>query len=199
MATRRQQVIDLVRQRGVLRPRDLAEHGVDGRYLSILLQEGMVRRTGRGLYVLAGHAASENHSLAAAARRLPNGIACLLSALRYHQLTTQAPFEVWIAISDKTWQPRAGHPPLRIVRFSGRALEYGVEEHEIEKVRVRIYAPAKTIADCFKFRNKIGLDVALEALRDAWARRIVTMDDLWRAADATRMKNVMRPYLESVA
>jgi predicted transcriptional regulator of viral defense system len=124
---------------------------------------------------------------------------CLLSALRYHDLTTQAPFEVWMAIGAKAWQPRVDYPPLRIVRFSGESLEYGVEEHTVDRVAVRIYSPAKTIADCFKFRNKIGLDVALEALRDAWSKRVVTMDDLWRAAAATRMKNVMRPYLESIA
>jgi predicted transcriptional regulator of viral defense system len=199
MPTRRQQVLDLVRKKGVLRPKDLAERGLDAHYLRMLVQEGSVQRTGRGLYILAGHAASEHHSLAEAARRLPNGTVCLLSALRYHRLTTQAPFEVWMAISGKAWQPRVDHPPLRIVRVSGVALEYGAEEHEVEKVAVRIYSVAKTIADCFKFRNKIGLDVALEALRDARAGRLATMDDLWRAAEATRMKNVMRPYLESVA
>jgi predicted transcriptional regulator of viral defense system len=199
MITRRQQVLDLVEHKGVLRPKDLVERGIDSRYLWILMQEGTLQRSGRGLYVLADHVPSEHHSLAEAARRVPNGIVCLLSALRYHDLTTQAPSEVWMAIPQKAWQPLANHPPIRTVRMSGKALEYGVEDHEVGKVGVRIYSPAKTIADCFKFRNKIGLDVALEALRDAWATRVVTMDDLWRAADATRMKNVMRPYLESVA
>jgi predicted transcriptional regulator of viral defense system len=196
--TPRQQVLALVRKKGVLRPRDLAERGIDSRYLWLLVREGTVQRTGRGLYVHSEYAPSEHHSLAEAARRLPNGIVCLLSALRFHELTTQAPSQVWMAISEKAWQPRVQHPPMRIVRFSGDALEHGIEEHEIGKVRVRIYTPAKTIADCFKFRNKIGLDVAIEALRDAWAQRLVTMDELWRAAEATRMKNVMRPYVESV-
>jgi predicted transcriptional regulator of viral defense system len=199
MITRRQQVLDLVRHKGVLRPKDLAEHGFDSGYLSILVQQGTLQRVGRGLYLLAGHSPSEHHSLAEAARRIPNGIVSLLSALRYHELTTQAPFEVWMAIPEKAWQPRVDHPRIRTVRVSGKALEFGVEKHDVERVSVRIYSPAKTVADCFKFRNRIGLDVALEALRDAWAKRVVTMDDLWRAADATRMKNVMRPYLEMVA
>lgn len=199
MSTRRQQVLNLIRQKGVLRPKDLVEHGIDARYLWILMEEGSIQRTGRGLYVSADLQPSEHHTLAEAARVVPNGVVCLLSALRFHGLTTQAPFEVWMAIAGKAWQPGAGGLPLRIVRFSGSALEHGVEDHEVDRVRVRIYSPAKTVADCFKFRNKIGLDVALEALRDAWTRRAVTMDDLWRAADATRMKNVMRPYLESIA
>jgi predicted transcriptional regulator of viral defense system len=199
MITRQQQVLELVHLNGVLRPKDLAKRGIGSRYLSTLVREGMLRRTGRGLYVLPTHIPSQHHSLAEAARRVPNGIVCLLSALRYHELTTQAPFEVWMAIPEKAWQPRVDHPPIRTVRVSGKALEFGVQQHDVERVSVRIYSPAKTVADCFKFRNRIGLDVALEALRDAWAKRVVTMDELWRAAEATRMQNVMRPYLEMVA
>ena len=193
MITRQQQVLELVHLNGVLRPKDLAKRGIGSRYLSTLVREGMLRRTGRGLYVLPTHIPSQHHSLAEAARRVPNGIVCLLSALRYHELTTQAPFEVWMAIPEKAWQPRVDHPPIRTVRVSGKALEFGVQQHDVERVSVRIYSPAKTVADCFKFRNRIGLDVALEALRDAWAKRVVTIDELWRAAEATRMQNVMRP------
>ncbi|HEX8674360.1 MAG TPA: type IV toxin-antitoxin system AbiEi family antitoxin domain-containing protein [Longimicrobium sp.] len=193
MITRQQQVLELVHLNGVLRPKDLAKRGIGSRYLSTLVREGMLRRTGRGLYVLPTHIPSQHHSLAEAARRVPNGIVCLLSALRYHELTTQAPFEVWMAIPEKAWQPRVDHPPIRTVRVSGKALEFGVQQHDVERVSVRIYSPAKTVADCFKFRNRIGLDVALEALRDARAKRVVTIDELWRAAEATRMQNVMRP------
>jgi predicted transcriptional regulator of viral defense system len=121
-----------------------------------------------------------------------------LSALRFHELTTQAPFEVWLAIDEKARLPKVDYPPIRIVRFSGKSLEFGIQEHRIEGVAVRVYSPAKTIADCFKYRNKIGLDVALEALRDCWQERRATTDELWAAAKVCRVANVMRPYMESL-
>ena len=125
-------------------------------------------------------------------------IVCLLSALRFHCLTTQAPFDVWVAIPKAARVPKASFPPLRIVRFSGDALTEGVEQHMVDGVSVRITSVAKTVVDCFKFRNKIGLDVALEALRDAWMAKRVTMDELWHFAAICRVANVMRPYLESL-
>ncbi len=123
---------------------------------------------------------------------------CLLSALQNHHLTTQAPFEVWLAIAEKARLPKIEYPPLRVVRFSGPSLSFGIEEHEVDGVRVRVYSPAKTVADCFKYRNKIGLDVAIEALRDCLRQRKATRDELWSAAKVCRMSNVMRPYLEAV-
>jgi predicted transcriptional regulator of viral defense system len=141
---------------------------------------------------------TEHHSLAEAAKRAPDGVVCLLSALRFHELTTQAPFEVWLAIPAAARTPKSNSLPLRIVRFSGNALTEGVEEHLVEGVPVRVYSPAKTVADCFKFRNKIGLDVALEALRETWRARRATMDELWRYAEVCRVGKVMRPYLESL-
>jgi predicted transcriptional regulator of viral defense system len=125
-------------------------------------------------------------------------VVSLLSALRFHNLTTQSPFEVWLAIGEKAWRPRMEYPPLRIVRFSQATLSAGVEKHQIEGVTVPVYSPAKTVADCFKYRNKIGLDVAIEALRECWSSRRCTMDDLWHYADICRVQNVMRPYLESL-
>ena len=122
----------------------------------------------------------------------------LLSALRFHGLTTQNPFEVWMAVGIKARRPELDWPPVRIVRFSGPALEYGVEEHDIEGITVRVYNAAKTVADCFKYRNKIGLDVAIEALRDCWRKQKATADELWAAAKVCRVTNVMRPYLESL-
>jgi predicted transcriptional regulator of viral defense system len=139
-----------------------------------------------------------NHSLAEACKRVPHGVVCLLSALQFHELTTQAPFEVWLALGEKARLPRVEYPPLRIFRFSGPALTTGVEEHRVEGVPVKVYGPAKTVADCFKYRNKVGLDVALEALRDCWRQRRATMDEIWRAAQVCRVANVMRPYLESL-
>jgi predicted transcriptional regulator of viral defense system len=115
-----------------------------------------------------------------------------------HALTTQAPFEVWMAIRGRSRHPRADYPPLRIVRFTGRAFTESVQERRVEGVLVRLYDPAKTVADCFKYRNKIGLDVALEALRDCWRQRKATMDGLWAAAKTCRVERVMRPYLESL-
>jgi len=126
-------------------------------------------------------------------------VVCLLTALRFHGLTTQSPHEVWLAIGSKTWLPQVDHPTLRFVRLSARALEAGVEEHSIEGVIVRVYNPAKTVADCFKYRNKIGLDVALEALRDCRRQRKCTNDELWHYAKICRVANVMRPYMEATA
>lgn len=198
MTGRREQVLDLVRGHGVIRPRDLAERGISTKYLSLLTTEGALQRIARGVYVPAGTEASAHHSLVEASVRVPKGVICLLSALRFHELTTESPFEVWMAIEEKAWQPTVDYPPIRFVRFSGSAWEYGVEEHRIEKVSIRVYSPAKTVADCFKYRNKIGVDVAIEALRDTWRQRRATIDELWRAAAVCRVQRVMMPYIESV-
>jgi hypothetical protein len=162
-------VLELVREAGVLRPRDLEPLGIPRTYLSRLYQAGLLVRIGRGLYVLPSANATEHRTLAEAAKRVPNGVICLLSALRYHELTTQAPFEVWIAIGEKAWRPRVEQPRLRIVHFSKLALHEGVVVKKLEGVPVRIFNPAKTVADCFKYRNKIGLDVAIERVPSACA------------------------------
>jgi len=191
-------VLKLARQAGVLRPRDLDAEGIPREYLRRLLAEGLLDHPGRGIYVVAGLKPTPNHSLAEACKRVPHGVVCLLSALQFHELTTQAPFEVWLAIGEKARLPKVDHPPLRVVRFSGPALEDGIKEYRIEGVMVKVYTPAKTVADCFKYRNKIGLDVAMEALRDCWKKRRATMDELWQAAKTCRVANVMRPYMESI-
>jgi predicted transcriptional regulator of viral defense system len=154
---------------------------------------------GRGLYTARSAKVTQHHTLVEAATRVPRGIVCLLSALRFHGITTQNPHEVWLAIGVKTRKPVADWPPLRIVRFSGVALAYGVEKHVIEGVEVRITSRAKTVADCFKYRNKIGLDVALEALREYMRSKRRSVDELVRAAEVCRVSNVLRPYLEGVA
>jgi len=153
---------------------------------------------GRGLYALPDRSVSEHNTLAEVARKHPHAIVCLLSALRFHDLTTQSPFEVWLAIPNKARAPKMDYPPLRIVRFSGEALNVGVEDHVIDGVPVRVTSVARTVADCFKFRNKIGLDVALEALQEAWRAKRVSMNELWRYATLCRVTNVMRPYMESL-
>jgi predicted transcriptional regulator of viral defense system len=198
MPDRSAYVLELVRKAGVLRPRDLEFRGIPREYLTRLHRRGLLERPSRGLYILAGAEFSENHSLAEACKRVPHGVVCLLSALQLHQLTTQIPHEVWLAIGVKARAPKVEYPPLRILRASGTALTHGIEEHHIEGVLVKAYTPAKTVADCFKYRSKIGLDVALEALRDTWKARRATMNELLQAAKVCRVANVMRPYLESL-
>jgi predicted transcriptional regulator of viral defense system len=192
------QVLNIAKQSGVIRARDLAPYDIPRAYLARLSQAGKLQRLGRGLYMLANSNITTNHSLAEAAKRVPHGVICLLSALRFHGVTTQAPFEVWMAIDNKARAPVAQEIPLRIVRFSGEALQSGVVTHMIDGVPTQVYNLPKTVADCFKYRNKIGMDVAVEALRETWRARKCTMDDLWHYATICRVDNVMRPYLESL-
>ena len=183
----------------LLRPSDAVAHGRSRQYLAQLARKGLLHKVARGLYALPQRQASEFASLAEIASKHPKVQVCLLSALAFHGLTTQAPFEVWIAIDNKERAPRLDYPPTRIVRFSGAAQTEGVEVHEIEGIPVLVTSVAKTIADCFKYRNKIGLDVALEALKEAWRDKRVTMDELWHFGQICRVHNVMRPYLEGLS
>ena len=191
-------VLALVRQAGVLRAKDLETHGISRVVLTRLHQKARLKRVARGLYVLPDADLSEYHTLAEACKRVPHGVVCLLSALRFHGLTTQAPFEVWLALDVKARKPRLQAPPLHIVRFSSKALHFGVEKRSVEGVTVHMTSPAKTVADCFKYRNKIGLDVAMEALKD-YRRARKSLDELWKAAGVCRVASVMRPYLEALA
>jgi predicted transcriptional regulator of viral defense system len=195
---RKQKIIELARQMGLIRPRDVEAAGIHREYLLRLYRNGDLTRVGRGLYALADAQTSESLSLAEVAKRAPSAVICLISALEFHNLTTQIAHNVWIAIENKKWEPTFQYPPLEIVRLTGRAFSFGIEEHEVDRVPVKIYSPAKTVADCFKFRNKVGLDIALEALRETWRTRKVTMDEFWEAAKVCRVANVMRPYLEAI-
>jgi len=191
-------VVRHLKRHGVQRTRDLEKLGASRQYLSNLVTRGVILRVHRGLYALPDGDISEHRMLVEVCKRVPKGIICLLSALHFHDLTTQLPSRVWMAIDVKARRPNARFPPIRFVRFSGKSLEAGVKTYHIEGVPVRVYAPAKTVADCFKYRNKIGLDVGLEALRDYRRQRHASMDDLWRYAKICRVTNVMRPYLESL-
>ncbi len=191
-------VIELTRRVGALRPRELAAAGLHRRDLARLVAAGTLVRSGRGLYSPADADRSERHALAEVAKRVPKGVVCLLSALRVHDLTTQNPHQVWLAVDRKDRRLAVDHPPLPVVRFSGAALTAGVERHAIDGVSVPIYSAAKTVADCFKYRNKIGTDVAVEASRDCLRLRRATADEVWRMAAACRMANVIRPYLEAI-
>lgn len=199
MDTSANKLLELVREQGLLRPRDLAPLGIPRIALTRAVRRGQLERVGRGLYGLTARPVSAHGTLAEIARRVPKGVVCLLSALRFHDLTTQAPFEVWLAVDNKAAAPKLDYPPLRLVRFSGAALTEGVEEYVVDGVTVRVTGVAKTVADCFKYRNKIGLDVALEALREAWHAKRMTSDEIWHYAKIDRVANVMRPYLESLA
>lgn len=192
------QIREILGPEGIFRAQDLERRGVPRKALKRLSDQGILEKIGRGLYRVAGSEITEHESLVEACKRVPQGVVCLLSALRFHGLTTQNPFQVWLAIDRKAWQPRGESPPLRIFRFSGEALTSGVETHLIQGVAVRVYSPAKTVSDCFKYRNKIGLDVALEALKDCVEHKKDTFDNLWRFAKICRVANVMRPYLESL-
>jgi predicted transcriptional regulator of viral defense system len=182
----------------LLRSRDLTAQGFNRVHLQQAVQAGLLERAGRGLYRQPGADITEKHTLAEVGKQVPNGIICLLSALNFHRLTTQNPHEVWLALGHKSWSPRGHHVGLRIVRLSGPALNEGIETHSVEGVSLRVYNPAKTVADCFKFRHKIGLDVALEALRETWRARRATMKDLEHFARVDRVAQVMRPYFESL-
>jgi len=197
-ASETERAVRLMQTAGVVRAGELASRGIHPMTLSRLLEQGVVERDGRGLYRLAGAEVSENYSLIQAAKRVPKGVICLLSALRFHNLTTQKPFEVWMAIERGARRPAVDAPPLRVHYFSGEAFTAGVEEREVEGVTLRVYNPAKTVADCFKFRYKIGVDLALEALRDTLKERKATVDEIWHYAEICRMSRVIYPYLEAL-
>ncbi len=191
-------VLKIVQKMGVVRPKDLASHGIAPVYLRRMCASGLLTQAARGLYTTANHEPTAHHTMVGVSKRVPNGVICLLTALRFHGIGTQNPADVWLAVDRKAQRPSVAGLPVRVVRFSGAALREGVDEHVIEGVKVRVTNPAKTVADCFKYRNKTGLDVALEALRESWRSRKVKADDLWRNAKVCRVSNVMRPYLESL-
>jgi predicted transcriptional regulator of viral defense system len=197
--TSRKRLLTLARKRRLLRPADVERLGLHTQLLTRLVAEGALERVGRGRYRSPGADITEHHGLALTAAAVPRGVVCLLSALVFHGIGTQTPREVWVAIDRRARAPRTEWPPLRAVRFSGKALTAGVEDHRIEGQAVRIYSLPKTIADCFKYRNKVGLDVALEALKDAWHRRRIRPGDLDEYARVCRVERVMRPYLEALS
>ena len=199
VATNERRTLSVIRKLGVVRAADLEEQGIPRRRLYALLQKGKVERQARGVYAASNHARTADHALAQVAKRVPSAVICLLTALRFHQLTTQLPAEVWITLPEKGRKPRLDYPRLRVVRFSGAALTEGIETHRIEGVAVPVYSAAKTVADCFKYRNKVGIDVAVEALRDFSRRHRGGATELARFARICRVTRVMQPYLDAIA
>lgn len=198
MRSKSKRILALAAKRQILRSKDASALGVPRNYLSRLVQQGLLKRIGRGIYAAPSSPFSEHSSLMQVAYRVPSGVICLLSSLQLHRLATQAPNQVWIAIDVKAWMPRILSPKTRFVRMSGPALQFGVKKYRVRGGILRAFTPAKTVADCFKFRNKIGLDVALEALKECRRLRKASMDEISAAAKICRVANVMRPYLESL-
>ena len=199
MESTKETILSLARQKGILRARDLAEHHLPRVVLSRLVSEGRLLLLSRGLYSLPDRAVTEETSLAQIAIKYPKSVFCLLTALQIHELTTQSPHQVWLAVDAKARVPQLDYPPLKVVRFSRRALEAGVESVRMDGVvSVLVTGVEKTLVDCFKYRNKIGLDIAIEALQEAWRTKRMSMDKVWEFAKICRVSNVMRPYLESL-
>jgi predicted transcriptional regulator of viral defense system len=181
-----------------MRARDLEERGIPRAALQRMLKRGEVSRVARGLYRLSDAPLTELETVAAVSKRIPGCVICLLTALHIHGIGTQAPRAIWVGLDRKAWKPTSAELPLRVVRFSPRLMTYALETREVLGVRIRITSPARTVVDCFRYRHKVGMDVALEALRDALASRKATVDQLVRVADVARVRTVMMPYLESV-
>lgn len=196
--THTEQVLALASHNGLLRASHLQGLGIARVVLSRLTASGQLERVGRGVYRLPERQGSEHESLATIAVKVPQAVFCLLTALQMHELTTQLPRQVWIAMPQGSHAPKIGYPPVKMVQFSGDVYAAGVEVVLVDQVALRVYGVAKTVADCFKHRNKIGLDVAIEALKDTLAQRKATADELWRFAKICRVANVMRPYLEAL-
>lgn len=191
-------ILELARHRRVLRAADVREQGWSPQLLLRLHESGKLHRIARGLYGLPDAEVTEHQTLIEVCQRVPRGVLCLLSALQFHGIGTQMPHEVWIALPAGTQAPAPGYPTLRITRLRGTAYTDGIQTVIDHGAAIRVYCAAKTVTDCFKFRHKIGLDVALEALKDAWRSRKVTMAELGHFARINRVERVMQPYLEAV-
>ncbi|MBN2103504.1 type IV toxin-antitoxin system AbiEi family antitoxin domain-containing protein [bacterium] len=198
MDTQKQKIIHLAKQKTILTTRDVLDAGLHHETLKRMCDEGILEKAGRGLYRLINADISIHHDLAVAAAKAPKGVICLLSALLFHEITTQLPHEVWMAFIRGSRVPRLDHPCLRVVYFSKSAMAEGVELQTVDHVQINITNPSKTIADCFKFRNKIGLDVSLEALKEGLRDRKCTRDEIWHYAKINRVSQIIRPYLEAM-
>ena len=194
--TQEEQVLDLINKKRIIRSQDLEKKRIPRTILQRLLKKRKIIRLSRGLYAKPYAVFNENIDLMEVSKKIPKGVICLLSALRYHNIGTQLPYQVWIAIDRKAQLPRIERPLVKIVRFSLKSLNYGIETHKIQEVPIRVTNPAKTVVDCFKYRNKIGLDIAIEALKEGWRAGRFSMDELYHAASVCRVIKIMRPYME---
>ncbi|MBK7769367.1 MAG: type IV toxin-antitoxin system AbiEi family antitoxin domain-containing protein [bacterium] len=192
-------VLELVAAMGILRPRDLRAGNLSVAYLQRLVAKGRLVKLGRGQYALPDREATGDDMLAMTAKRYPGTVVCLLTALRLHELTTQSPRAIWLAVEGSKLAPADTPRAIQVIRLSGRAFHEGIQIHQLGQVPVRIYDPAKTVADCFRFRHRVGLDVAIEALRECLRQRQATPAMIWDYAESCRVQAVIRPYLEALA
>lgn len=197
ISTQRTRALELLGARSMMRLKDFAAHGIGPETLARLIGDGMVVRPARGLYQLAAGSADARHTLAEATALVPKGVICLVSALQFHELTLQMSSSVWMAIERTAWRPRIDYPPIRFVRFKSSALSEGIERHRIDGIEVAITDPARTIIDCFRYRAKVGIDVAMEGLREGLRQHKATSDQLWRYATKARIWWTMKPYVEA--
>lgn len=191
-----ERILEIAGEKKILKPKDLVAEKIPTVYLSRLVKQGKLLQLAYGLYALPETQFDEKQSLLEVQNLVPKGVFCLLTALQFHNLTTQNPFEVWLAVERNAAIPRIRSVQNRIFRINSEMFNAGIEEHKVEGGIIRVYSPAKTVADCFKYRNKIGLDVAMESLSDAWRKRLITMDELWHMAKINRVTNVMLPYAQ---
>lgn len=198
--TKREKILEVLSEQGVLRARDLADYGIAPEYLNALEEEGVIQRLARGVYASAEFAATEHFDLVIVQQRVPHGVFCVLTALVFHDMTTQIPSQIHLAVERGKRSPELDWPPINVFHVSPSQFEPGIEEHQLDAgPTLRVYSPARTVADCFKFRNRIGLDVAIEALRAYWERKDRSVNEIMKYAKVCRVKNVIRPYVEALA
>ena len=195
---KKEQILEIAKKYGVIRGSDIENVGISRSYLNILWKEGLLDKLGRGVYMSKETPITEHINLIEISKRVPNAVVCLISSLDFHNITTQIPHKIWLALPRGAWSPKIEYPPIEITYIANDAYLFGIEEHQINGSTVKVYTPAKTVADCFKFRNKIGLDVAIEALKDAWRAKKININELMDAAKVNRVANVMRPYIEAI-
>ena len=195
---RQQQVMDIATRNGIINARDVESAGISRNYLYSLQKNGLLKKIEHGIYMPKTIQISENFDFLEVAKRVPKAVFCLISALVFHQLTTEIQHEIWIALPKGSWIPKIHYPPINISFVSLSPYTYGIEEHKINDAAIRIYSPAKTVADCFKFRSKVGLDVAIEGLKEALRTKKATPDEIMRAAKVNRVTKIIQPYLEAL-
>jgi len=196
---RKQQILQLADTSGIIRAKDAETIGISRNYLYEMHRDGLLEKVSAGLYALPDAPVTENSTMAGVAKRIPRAVVSLVSALIYHGLTTQLSPDIWLTVPKSSRKPKIKYPPLNLTYVSDPAYSFGIQKHVINGVLVKIYSPAKTVADCFKFRSKVGLDVAIEALRTARRSRKATMDELMKAAKVDRVLKIMSPYMEAIA